>query len=169
MKGAGARGPGRVKLIVVIGIAGAAAFGLFLSYLAYTVDSFPSHQKAFGDYATVLASEFNGTEFYFKLQWTSSGNYTPLFTQLTSPASDTANTPVCEIGLGPISKGRTLDLPFGLAAPRAALRNVDLSIAVRANSNMTEFTIVYHIDSVSAQPGTITPSNFVCSQRHYSM
>lgn len=101
---------------------------------------------------------------YFKLRWTSSGNFTPLYAQITSPSSDEANSPVCDLGIGSVVTGQTLDLPFGTGAPASALSNVDLSIAVRANANMTEFTIVHTVAQINAQPGTISPSNYACEQ-----
>jgi len=152
------------RTVVIVAVVGAAAFGLYLGYLAYYNDSFPVQQKPFGDYASVVASTFNGTEFYFKVEWTAPSSFTPLFAQLTSSSSDAANTPVCGLNLTSISTGQTIDMPFAITAPSTALSNVDLAIAVRSNSNMTEFTIVYHVDSVTAKPGTIYPSNFACSQ-----
>jgi hypothetical protein len=149
-------------VVVIAAIVGATAFGLFLGYLAYTNDSFPAQQRPFGDYAKVVSMAFNGTEFYFRVEWTASSDFTPLFAQLTSPSSDAANTPVCGLNLTSIVKGQFVDLPFAISTPSTSLSNVDLAIAVRANSNSTEFTIVYHVDSVVAQPGKIYPSNFAC-------
>ena len=164
MKTGRARAIGWAKVVVVAAIGGATAFGLFLGYLAYTNDSFPAQQKPFGDYASVVSSTFNGTEYYFKVEWTASSDFTPLFAQLTSPTSDAANTPVCGLNVSSVAKGQTLDLPFAISAPSTSLSSVDLAIAVRSNSNMTEFTIVYHVDSATAQPGNIYPSNIVCEQ-----
>ncbi|MDV3277784.1 MAG: hypothetical protein LYZ69_04870 [Nitrososphaerales archaeon] len=152
------------KLIVVVAVIGAAAFGLFLGYLAYTNDSFPTQEKPFAEYASVVATNFNGTEFYLKVQWTSTGNFTPFYAQLTSPTTDAANTPVCSLGITSVVKGQIIDLPFKISAPRTSVSSVDLAIAVRSNVNMTEFTIVYHVDQVTAQPGNIYPSAFACEQ-----
>lgn len=160
----GRRGTSWARILVVVAIVGAATFGLFLGYLAYTNDSFPTQEKPFAEYASVVASDFNGTEYFFKVQWTTSGNFTPLYAQLTSPNSDEANTPVCGLNLTSISRGETVDLPFGISTPSTALSSVDLSIAVRSNVNMSEFTIVYHVDEVTAQPGIIQPSGYACEE-----
>ncbi|MDV3243818.1 MAG: hypothetical protein LYZ66_01430 [Nitrososphaerales archaeon] len=121
-------------------------------------------QRPFANFAAVTATEFNGTEIYFRLQWNSSGNFTPLYAQITSPSSDEANSPVCDLRVSSVVRGQSLDLPFATGAPSTSLTNVDLAIAVRANTNMTEFTIVYHVGQINAQPGMITPSGYACSQ-----
>ena len=157
------RGISRTKTLVVAALVGAVAFGLLLGYLAYTNDSFPTQQKPFGEYASVVSSVFNGTEYYFRVQWIS-GNSTPLYAQLTSPSSDAANTPVCGFNITSVSEGQKIDLPFAISTPSTSLSSVDLSIAVRPNSSSAEFTIVYHIDQVEAQPGDIQPSTFACAQ-----
>ncbi len=158
------RAIGRTKAIVLAAIVGAVLFSAYLGFLEYTNDSFPVKEKPFADYAVVQATQFNGTELYFKLGWTSSGNFTPMYAQITSPSSDEANSPVCDLGLRSVVKGQTLDLPFGVSAPTTALSSVDLAIAVRANANMTEFTIVYHVAQINAQTGNISPSNYACEQ-----
>lgn len=158
------RGLNARRLVVIAVILGATAFGLFLGYLAFVNDSFPTQEKPFGDYATVVSSVFNGTEYSFHLQWVAAGNYTPMYAQLTSSVSDAANTPVCDIGLGPVTQGTTFDLPFAIASPATGLSSVDLYIAVRSNTNMTQFTIHYHVDTVSAQPGLIQPSQYACAE-----
>lgn len=151
------------KILVVAALVGSVAFGLLLGYLAYTNDSFPTQQKPFGEYASVVSSRFNGTEYYFRVQWIS-GNSTPLYAQLTSPSSDAANTPVCGFNVTSVSAGQKIDLPFAISTPSTSLSSVDLSIAVKPNSGSAEFTIVYHVDQVDAQPGDIQPSAFACSQ-----
>lgn len=148
--------------MVVVAVVGAIVFGLVLGYLEYQNDSFPTATKPFTDYATVVTSAFNGTEVYFRLQWTASGNYTPLYAQITSD-TDIANSPVCLLGINSIVKGQTFDMPFAIAGTTSALTDLELSIAVRANSNMTEFTIQYQMGQVEAQPGNITPSTYACS------
>jgi hypothetical protein len=159
-----ATGRTRRRLLVIAAVVGATAFGLLLGYLAYANDSFPTKEKPFGDYATVASSVFNGTEYDFHLQWVAGGNYTPLYAQLTSPTSDAANSPVCEVGLGPVVAGQAFDLPFAIASPATGLSNVDLYIAVQSNTNMSQFTIHFHVDSVSAQPGIIEPSQYACAE-----
>ena len=104
-------------------LVGALAFGLFLAYLEYQNQSFPATQKPFSDYATVVASEFNGTEVYFKVEWTTSGNFTPLYAQIGSSV-DAANSPVCDLGIASLSKGQTVDLPFATTSPEGALSDV---------------------------------------------
>lgn len=151
------------RLIVVAMVVGAVVFGLVLGYLAFQNQSFPSAMKPFDDYASVVSSTFNGTEYYFKVEWTTAGNFTPLYAQLTS-STDSANSPVCGLGIDKVQKGQTFELPFGTASPSTALSNVDLFVAVRANSNMTEFTIQYHVDQVTAQPGNISSSGFLCTE-----
>ena len=151
------------KLIVVIVLVGAAAFGLFVGYLAYTNDSFPTQTRPFESYASVIYSSFNGTEYAFRVEWNSS-NYVPLFTQLTSPATDAANTPVCDLKLSSVTSGQTIFLPFTINPASATLTNVDLSIAVQSATNSTQFTIVYNVPVISATNATITPSNITCQE-----
>jgi len=151
------------KLLVVAALVGAAAFGLYLGYLAYTSDSFPSQQRPFGDYASVVSSTFNGTEYAFRVQW-NDPNYVPMFTQLTSTATDAANTPVCDLRLSSVKSGQIIFLPFTISPATATLSNVDLAIAVQSATNSTQFTIVYNVPSVSATNAAITPSNITCQQ-----
>ena len=159
------RRPGlsRTKAVVAIALVGALTFGVVLGYLVYENQSFPATQKPFGDYATVVSSTFNGTEVYFKVQWTGSGNFTPLYAQITSSV-DGANSPVCDIGLNSVSKGQTIDMPFAVAGgPTSALSDVQLLVAVRANGNMSEFTIQYSSGAMQATGVDIMPSTFACS------
>jgi len=151
------------KLLVVVALVGAVAFGLFVGYLAYSNDSFPAQTRPFASYAKVVYSSFNGTEYAFRVEWNSS-NYVPLFTQLTSPATDAANTPVCDLKLSNITSGQTLFLPFTISPASATLSNVDLSIAVQSATNSTQFTIIYNVPVVSATNALITPSNITCQQ-----
>jgi hypothetical protein len=157
------KGMSNGRLLVVVAIVGAAAFGLFLGYLAYTNDSFPAQQRPFGDYASVVYSSFNGTEFAFHVEWLNA-SYVPLYAQLTSQTTDAANTPVCSIGLSVVKSGQMVFMPFGISPASVTLSNVDLSIAVKSAINSTEFTIVYTVASVSASNGIITPSNLSCEE-----
>ena len=158
-----ARGISRERALVAIALVGALGFSLFLGYLAWTNDSFPIQQRPFRDYASVTAASFNGTEFSFTLQWSSS-DYVPMYAQLTSDASDAANTPVCDLGLKSVSAGQTIIMPFGLGAPSTALSQVDLWIAVQSVRNGTQFSIVYHVDNVTAAAGDILPKGLSCTQ-----
>ncbi|GEM_PF-6481863 len=151
------------KLLVIVAIVGAVAFGLLIGYLAYTTDSFPAQERTFMNYANVTSATFNGSEYAFSVQWLN-GNYTPQYTQLTSPATDAANTPVCNLNLTGIKSGQTFFLPFTISPESAALSNVDLSIAVQSATNSTQFTIMYNVSSVSASNAPITPSNITCQE-----
>ena len=151
------------KLLVVVALVGAAAFGLFIGYLAYTTDSFPAQERPFDNYAKVVYSSFNGTEYAFRVEWNSS-SYVPLFTQLTSPATDAANTPVCDLAMSSIESGQIVFLPFTISPASAALSNVDLAIAVQSATNNTQFTIVHNVPLVNATNAAITPSNITCQQ-----
>ena len=160
----GSRGVSRSQGAVALVIVGALAFGLYIAFLAWSSSSLPVKERPFGDYATVVSAQFNGTEIYYKVEWNAGSGFLPLYAQITSPQTDEANSPVCDLGLSSVAQGQLLDLPFAVTAPKQALASVDLSIAVRQTSNMTEFTIVYHIGQIAAQPGTIPPSHFACSQ-----
>jgi hypothetical protein len=151
------------KTIVVIMIVGAVAFGLLLGYLEYENQSMPSAEKPFGDYANVVSVAFNGTEVDFKVEWTASGNYLPLSAQIASD-TDSANSPLCSLGMTSIAKGQTVDLPFTTAEPETALVDVQLFIAVQTNTNKTQFTIEYDHGQINASPGDITPSTYACTQ-----
>jgi hypothetical protein len=157
------RGTSKGRLLVIAVIVAAAAFGLFLGYLAYTNDSFPAQQRPFGDYASVVYSSFNGTELAFRVQWLNA-SYVPLYAQLTSQTTDAANTPVCSVGLSAVQSGQMVFMPFGISPASVTLSNVDLSIAVKSVANSTEFTIVYTVASISASNVLITPSNLSCQQ-----
>lgn len=152
----------KVRVIVLVTLIGAAVFGLYIGYLALANDSFPAQVKPFGNYARVTSETFNGTEFAFNLTWVNASAL-PLYAQLTSPATDAANTPVCQVGLSSVTSGQTIFMPFTISRPTATLTNVDLSIAVKPAGG-GEFTIVYNVASVSAVNGLITPSNISCQQ-----
>ncbi len=152
------------KVFVLAAVAGAVIFGVYLGYLAWSNDSFPAQQKPFGDYATVTSSTFNGTDYSFQVQWLSA-DYVPQYAQLTSLASDAANTPVCDTGLSSVVAGQSILMPFAITHPSAELSNVDLSIAVKPVAvGGQSFTIVYNVPSVSAHPGDIVPSDIACQQ-----
>lgn len=144
-------------------IIAAVVFGTYIGYLAWANDSFPAEVRPFADYASVASSSFNGTEFAFRIQWANS-SYLPLYAQLTSPATDAANTPVCDLGLTAVTSGQALFLPFTITPPSAAVNNVDLSIAVKAVATGNEFTIVYNVPSASATDDPIIPSDVSCQQ-----
>jgi hypothetical protein len=149
--------------LVVIAIVAAVVFGLYIGYLAWTNDSFPSREEPFSNYAQVVSATYNGTEYAFRIQWISA-DYVPMFAQLTSPDSDSANTDVCGTGLNSVTAGQSIFMPFGLSSPATALSNVDLSVAVKSAVNGTEFTIVYHVESVTALQGDIQPQALACTQ-----
>lgn len=151
------------KVVVVVAVVGAVVFGLYLGYLAYSNDSFPAQQMPFTQYASVTWSSFNGTEFAFNVRWVSA-SYLPLFAQLTSPATDAANTPVCDMGYSSVRAGQVIFMPFTISPASATLTNVDLAIAVKSVNTGGEFTIVYNVASVSATNAAITPSNVSCQQ-----
>lgn len=151
------------KLVVIVALAGAVAFGGLIAYLAYANDSFPSQKEPFQDYAQVASYSFNGTEIAFHLTW-ENGSATPLYSQLNSPSSDAANTPVCDIGLQSASPGQDIFLPFNISPTSATLSNVNLYIAVRAVATGAEFTIVYNLASVPATNASIVPSDIACQQ-----
>ncbi len=160
------RTPGisRGGAVIAVVIVGAVAFGLYLAYVAWSGSSFPVATRPFAEYATVSSAQFNGTELLYKVVWNSSSGLLPLYSQITSPETDEANSPVCGLGLGSVAPGQVIYLPFGIPAPKQTLASVDLAIAVGSNPNSPQFTIVYHIDQISAQPGTMVPSNYACSQ-----
>jgi hypothetical protein len=150
-------------MLVLLALVGAVAFGLFIGYLAYSNDSFPAQERPFADYAKVVYSSFNGTEYAFRVEWNSS-SYLPLFTQLTSPTTDAANTPVCDLKMSSVTSGQTIFLPFAISPASATLSSVALAIAVQSATNGTQFTIVYNVPLVNATNAAITPSNITCQE-----
>ncbi|MDG6901695.1 MAG: hypothetical protein JRM80_07005 [Nitrososphaerota archaeon] len=151
------------KIVVVAVIAGAVAFGLFIGYLAYANDSFPAQSRPFGDYASVQSSMFNGTEIAFRVTW-ENGTALPLYAQVTSPTSDAANTPVCNVGLSSVSSGQSIFMPFTITPTTATLSDVHLSIAVKSLADGSEFTISYTLQTISAASAPIVPSDVACQQ-----
>lgn len=150
--------------VVVAVIIGSTAFGLYLAYIAWTNSSFPTATRPFDDYASVVSTQFNGTELFYRVEWNSTSGLLPLYAQIASPETDEANSPVCSLGLSNLTVGQMINLPFGIAAPKESLASVDLYIAVGTNQNSPQFTIDYHIDQISAQPGNIAPSNYACTE-----
>ena len=151
------------RIVVVVAIVAAAVFGLYLGYLAWSNGSFPTDVRPFGDYANVTLAIFNGTEFAFNVQWKDPG-FLPVKAQLTSPATDAANTPVCEVGLSSVSAGQSIFMPFTISPASATLSNVDLSIEVAPVAGGSSFTIVYNVPLVSASDLPISPSNITCQE-----
>lgn len=156
------------KAVVVTALVAAAAFGVFLGYLAYTNDTFPRRTLPFANYANVTSYSFNGTEFAFHLQWYNA-SYVPLYAQLTSPATDAANTPVCGTGLTEVQSGQAIFMPFTISPASATLSNVDLYIAVNSTATGSQFTIVYNVPLISATNTPIVPSNITCQEPLGSM
>jgi hypothetical protein len=152
-----------VRAIVVVAIIGAIVFGVYLGYLAWTNDSFPTETRPFANYAVVTSETFNGTEFAFNLTW-SNASAVPVKAQLTSPATDAANTPVCQLGLSSVSEGQTIFMPFTISPESPSLTNVDLSIDVQPVGGGGDFTIVFNTVSISATNTPIVPSNITCQQ-----
>ena len=149
--------------MVVAALVGAVAFGLSLGYRAWANDSFPAQVRPFSTYASVTWDTFNGTEFAFRIQWMNS-SYLPYITQLTSPATDAANTPVCSLGDTTYQAGQIIFMPFTISPASATLSYVDLSIAVKSMADGSEFTIIYNVPSISASNTPITPANISCQQ-----
>lgn len=151
------------KLAVILVVVGAAAFGLFIGYLAYVNDSFPSQTKPFANYAQVESSMFNGTEIAFWVTWQNSSAL-PRYAQVTSPSSDAANTAVCDLGLPSVTSGQSIFMPFAISPASAALSDVHLRIAVESLATHAEFTIVYTAATVAVTTTPIIPSNITCQQ-----
>jgi hypothetical protein len=151
------------RTVVVVAIIGAVVFGVYLGYLAWTNDSFPTETRPFANYAVVGSDTFNGTEFAFNLTW-DNASALPVKAQLTSPDTDAANTPVCQVGLSSVSKGQTIFMPFTISPESPTLTNVDLSIDVQPIGGGSDFTIVYNTVSISASNTPIVPSNITCQQ-----
>lgn len=164
MKNQGRDRLSKTRLVVIAGILGAVAFGGLLAYIAWTQDTFPSQTRPFKDYATVVSTSFNGTEYAFRIKWLNS-NFQPYSAQLTAD-QDAGNTVVCGFGSGQVASGQVIFMPFGLPAPAPALTNVHLYVAVRSAGGGGDFTIAYNVTSISAPnpPADIQPSNFVCEQ-----
>jgi hypothetical protein len=157
------KGASVVRALVIAAIVGSILFGLFIGYLAYTNDSFPTRVMPFDQYATVTSTQFNGTELAFSVTWNNSG-YLPYQAQVTSDSSDAANTPVCGLQLQSVTDGQMIFMPFSIASPSAALADVQLSIAVKNVVNGTEFTIAYTVPTITAGNGNVEPSNLTCQQ-----
>ncbi len=150
-------------MLVIAAVAAAAVFGVYLGYVAWSNDSFPARVGNFDTYGKVVAADFNGTDFAFRVQWLSA-DYLPMFSQLTSQGSEAANSPVCDLGLTSAAAGEEIFMPFGVSPPEGALMNVDLSIAVRSVVNGTQFTITYHVNNITAVQGDIKPTYLLCTE-----
>jgi len=155
--------PSITRILVVLAIVFAVVFGLYLGYLAFANNSFPAQEMPFGNYASVVSSTFNGTEYAFVIQW-NNASYIPLYAQLTSPATDEANTPVCGVGLTSVTVGQQVFMPFTISPATANLENVDLSIAIGKTPSNPAFTIVYNVPAVNATNAQIMPSNITCQE-----
>jgi hypothetical protein len=151
------------KILVVLAVVFAVVFGLYIGYLAFSNNSFPTQVMPFGNYASVVSSTFNGTEYAFTIQW-NNATYLPLYAQLTSPATDEANTPTCATGLTSATVGQQVFMPFTISPATANLENVDLSIAVGKTASNPVFTIVFNVPNVNATNAQITPSNITCQE-----
>lgn len=156
------KGPSLGKVLVVVAIAGSAAFSLYLGYLEWSIDSFPTQQRPFADYAQLVYSDFNGTEYSFGMKWLNS-SYLPMYAQLTSD-TDAGNTPVCGLGVSSVTAGLVLYMPFAISQPSVALENVQLWVAVKDLAGGAQFTIEYTLGTVSATPGNVVPSNAACQE-----
>lgn len=150
------------KVLVLAAFVGALAFGGYLGYLAWVNDSFPSQQKPFGDYAEVSSVQFNGTEYAVTVTWLS-GDYLPLYVQITSSVSDAANSPVCSLSLSSVAAGQSIFMPFGFDGPSAAPTSVMLSIAVQPKGG-SDFTIQQQIGNFTSFLGDITPTQLACTE-----
>ncbi len=155
------KGPNWSSIIVIASISGAVMFGGYYGYLAWANDSFPAQVKPFADYANVTSWYFNGTEFAYHVEWLNSG-YLPEFAQLTSPDTDAANSPVCNVGVTSVQDGQVLFMPFALGQPSGAVQDASLSIAVKNLTSGAEFTIVYNIANATAENGDIQPVSQAC-------
>jgi len=159
----GGRGLSKAKVLVILALGGAALFGGYVGYLAWTNDSFPAHERPFIDYAAVTSTSFNGTEISFEVKWLSA-DYLPLYAQVTSATTNAANTPVCGLGLQSVRAGQVTPMPFGISKPSPVVTGAELSIAMRSVSTGEEFTIVYPAGTLSAQQGNILPLSISCQQ-----
>ena len=146
-----------------LAILGAVVFGVYLGYLAWTQDSFPTATRPFGNYAVVTSSTFNGTEFAFNLTWLNASAL-PVKAQLTSPSTDAANTPVCLVGLASVTEGQSIFMPFTISPESPTLTSVSLNIDVQPIGGGGDFTIIYNVSSISASNAPIVPSDITCQQ-----
>ena len=151
------------RVIVLVAIVGAVVFGVYLGYLAWVNGSFPTATKPFENYAAVTSDTFNGTEFAFRLTW-NNASAVPVKAQLNSPATDAANTPVCEVGLANVTKGQSIFMPFTISPESPTLTSVSLNIDVQPAGGGQDFTITYTVASISASNTPIVPSNITCQQ-----
>ena len=152
-----------VKAVVVVAIVGAVVFGVYLGYLAWSQDSFPTATRPFADYAVVTSDTFNGTEFAFYLTWVNASAI-PVKAQLTSPSTDAANTPVCQVGLASVAEGQNIFMPFTISPESPTLTSVSLYIDVQPTGGGGDFSIAYTVAVISASNAPIVPSNITCQE-----
>jgi hypothetical protein len=158
------RRPSPGKIIIVLAIAGAVLFAVYVGYLAFANESFPIEQRPFGDYAAMAsAPQFNGTEISFHVRWLNS-DYLPVKAQITSPTTDAANSPTCFFDLQNVTSGQVLAMPFGLSSATPVATSVQLSIDVKTLATGSDFTIAYTVNSTSAAQGDVTPTNISCQE-----
>ncbi len=160
MKQSSTRGRSKGRAVVILALLSATAFALFIGYQIWSNQSFPVDERPFSQYAAVASATFNGTEYAFTVKWLANDS-APLYAKVTS---GTAESPLCTVDAGTPPGGQTLFMPFGLSAPSGSLSDVDLLIAVKSIPTGAQFTIVYHVDSVTATPGNIQPQNLSCAQ-----
>jgi hypothetical protein len=151
-----------VRAVVVLAIVGSVVFGVYLGYLAWSQDSFPTATRPFGNYAVVTSDTFNGTEYAFSLTW-ENASALPVQAQLTSQSTDAANTPVCEVGLTSVTKGQNIFLPFTISPESPTLTSVSLNIDVQPTAG-GDFTIIYNVANITASNTPISPSNITCQE-----
>ncbi|MDG6941374.1 MAG: hypothetical protein JRN34_00400 [Nitrososphaerota archaeon] len=149
------------RLVVVAILIGAIAFGLVVGYLGYNSALFPTKQVPFGNYASVVSTSFNGTELAFNVRW-NNASALPLKVQLTSTTSTQADSPVCVAGLSSVTSGQVIFFPFAVSPPSGTLVNVDFSIAVKDLATGNQFTIIYNLNTITADNATITPIGPIC-------
>lgn len=152
-----------VRAIVLVVIIGSVIFGVTLGYLAYSQDSFPTATKPFGNYAVVTSDTFNGSEFAFNLTW-ENATALPVEAQLTSPTTDAANTPVCQVGLESVTSGQNVFMPFTISPESPTLTSVSLNIDVQPTGGGGDFTIIYNVANITASNTPISPSNITCQE-----
>jgi len=149
------------KIIIVLAVVIGSAIIIYAAVQQSNGPTFPTEQKPFAEFARVVSSTFNGTEYSFRVEWTSGGNYTLLFAQMSS-STGVGNSPICNVGIRSIARGQTVDLPFSLSGNASALANVGLALAVQSEGNSSQFTIQYRAGNATAVSGDIQPSTYAC-------
>jgi hypothetical protein len=149
------------KILVIMAVVVGSAIIIYVAVEQSSAPTFPVQQKPFDEYASVVSSVFNGTEYSFKVEWTAGGNYSLLFAQMTSSTS-VGNSPICSVGIRSIATGQVVDLPFSLSSNASSLADVGLSLAVQSVGNGSQFTIQYRAGNATAVVGDIQPSTYAC-------